>query len=278
MSILACMCNQPQRLAEALFPVRPSLVAPGPIARWGMGYVHGGEVLLSRTPRSAAADGTDPLDFFPAIEPIKSDCLIGHVAGSGAGSGSPTPATSDDVNVPTEATQPFRFRRWMLAQDGAALVEADVWQQLADRVPDFLRRNLRGRAAAELTLHVLMAMLHDQGMLDDANLPSTVARRALADTLALFASTLTRTGASWRPGTVAASNSRALWVARPEVSGAPIFVRRLHVLDDRGHRDDSFRGVLITSGFPPGEGAEEVPAGSVVAVSRDLRVDISPLI
>ena len=28
---------------------------------------------------------------------------------------------------------------------------------------------------------------------------------------------------------------------------------------------------------PPGEGAEEVPAGSVVAVSRDLRVDISSL-
>ncbi len=270
MSLLACMCNQPQRLFEALAPVRASLVAAGPVARWGMGYVHGGEVLLSRTPRSVATSGSDPLDFYSAIEPIKSDCLIGHAA---AGSDDGGPGSS----LPTDATQPFRFRRWMLAQDGATLVEAEVWQQLAERVPDFLRRNLRGRTAGELTLHVLMAMLHDQGMLDDPNLPSAVARRALADTLALFASTLTRAGAAWRPGTVAASNSRALWVARPDVSGAPTFVRRLHVLDDRGHRDDSFRGVLVTSGLPPGDGAEEVPAGSVVAVSRDLRVDISSL-
>lgn len=273
MSLIACMCNQPQRLAEALAPVRASLVAAGPIARWGMGYVHGGEVLLSRTPRSAAGDAGEPLDFYPAIAPIKSDCLIGHAA----------TATDEDrtTNLPTEATQPFRFRRWMLAQDGAqegtVTVEPGVWQSLVDHVPDFLRRNLRGRTAAELTLHVLMAMLHDQGVLDDPNLPSPVARRALADTLALFASTLTKAGASWRPGTVAASNSRALWVARPDVSGAPTFVRRLQVHDDRGHRDDSFRGVLITSGMHPGDGAEEVPAGSVVAVSRDLRVDISAI-
>ena len=269
MSLLACMCNQPQRLAEALAPVRASLVAPGPLARWGMGYVHGGEVLLSRTPRSAGGDKEQPLDFYAAIEPIKSDCLIGHAA-SDADDASAT-------NLPTEATQPFRFRRWMLAQDGATIVEPEVWQALVDHVPDFLRRNLRGRAAAELTLHVLMAMLHDQGVLDDPNLPSPIARRAIADTLALFANVLTRAGAAWRPGTIAVSNSRALWVARPEVSGAPTHVRRLQVHDDRGHRDDSFRGVLITSALPPGDGAEEVPAGSVVAVSRDLRVDISAL-
>jgi hypothetical protein len=274
MSLFACMCNQPQRLSEALAPVRASLVAAGPVARWGMGYVHGGEVLLSRTPRSVANEGDRPLDLFPAIEPVKSDCIIGHAA-SGAGA-------ADHMALPTEATQPFRFRRWMLAQDGNPTVEPEVWQQLVERIPDFLRRNLRGRAAPELTLHLLMAMLHDQGMLDDPNLPSTVARRAIADTLALIASTLTRAGgtnasSSGRPGTVAMSNSRALWFARPDVSGAPVFIRRLHVLDDRGHRDDSFRGLLVTSGLPVGDGAEEVPAGSVLAVSRDLRVDINPL-
>jgi hypothetical protein len=269
MSLLACMCNQPQRLAEALAPVRASLVAPGPIACWGMGYVHGGEVLLSRTPRSVArtdGDASEPLDFYPAIEPIKSDCLIGHAA-----------TRSDHSGPLTAATQPFRFRRWMLAQDGAAELDPERWQELVDRVPEFLRRNLRGRTAGELTLHLLMAMLHDQGMLDDPNLQPAVARRALADTLALFASTMHRAGAAWRPGTVATSNSRALWVMRPDDSGAPIFVRRLQVYTDRGNRDDSFRGVLITSGLPQGDGAEEVPAGSMVLVSRDLRVDFQPV-
>ncbi len=252
------MCNQPQRLAEALGPVRAALVAPGPIARWGLGYVHGGEVLLSRTPRSSANEGDAPLDFFPAIEPIRSDCIIGHATAAGTTSG-------DVLQLPTEATQPFRFRRWMLAQDGGGQVEASEWQKQVERIPDFLRRNLRGRTAAELTLHLLMASLHDQGMVDDPNLPSAIARKALAETLGRFAG-----------GTVAASNTRALWVARPD-GGAPIYIRRLQVHDDRGNRDDSFRGVLITCGLPVGDGAEEVPAGSVLGVSRDLRVDINPL-
>lgn len=269
MSLFACMCNQPQRLIEALGPVRGSLVAAGPVARWGMGYVHGGEVLLSRTPRSAANEGDAPLDFFPALEPVKSDCIIGHAA-TGAG--------AELMALPAEATQPFRFRRWMLAQDDGAPVEPEVWQQLSERIPDFLRRNLRGRTAAEITLHLLAAMLHDQASLDDVNVSSAVARRALADTFALFTSTITRAGVTLgkRPGTVVVSNTRALWFARPE-HGSPVFMRRLHCLDDRGHRDDSFRGLLVTSGLPVGDGAEEVPAGSVLTVSRDLRVDISPL-
>jgi hypothetical protein len=153
----------------------------------------------------------------------------------------------------------------MLAQDGRATVDPAEWQTLVERIPDFLRRSMRGRTAAELTLYLLMAALHDWGIVDDPNLPSTIARQALAETLARFG-----------VGTVATSNTRALWVARPE-GGAPIYIRRLQVHDDRGNRDDSFRGVLITSGLPVGEGAEEVPAGSVLSVSRDLRVDISAL-
>lgn len=269
MSLFACMCNQPQRLIEALAPVRAALVAPGPVARWGMGYAHGGEVLLSRTPRSVASEGEAALDFFPALEPIKSDCIIGQAA-NGPG--------VDLSALPAEATQPFRFRRWMLAQDDGAPVAPEVWQQLSERIPDFLRRNLRGRTAAEITLHLLAAMLHDQAALDDLNLPAATARRALAETFALFTATLTHAGVPLAkcPGTVVVSNTRALWFARPE-HGAPIYMRRLHVLDDRGHRDDSFRGLLMTSGLPVGDGAEEVPAGSVLSVSRDLRVDISPL-
>ena len=99
MTILACMCNQPQRLAEALTPLRASLVTPGPVARWGLGYVQGGEILLSRTPRRSEA----PLDFFPPIAALTSDCLIGHAA-------------HDNVELGPEGTQPVRFRRWMMAQ------------------------------------------------------------------------------------------------------------------------------------------------------------------
>ena len=54
MTLFACMCNQPQRLAEALGPVRPVLVAPPPIARWGLAYAQSGDVLLVRTPKASA--------------------------------------------------------------------------------------------------------------------------------------------------------------------------------------------------------------------------------
>jgi hypothetical protein len=51
------------------------------------------------------------------------------------------------------------------------------------------------------------------------------------------------------------------------------------VKGERSERDDTFRGVLLLSreGAHPGEGFEEVPAGSAVLVSRDLRIDIAPL-
>src|SRR5262245_57695181 len=167
MTILACMCNQPQRLAEALTPLRASLVTPQAVARWGLGYVQGGEILLSRTPRRT----TEPLDFFPPIAALTTDCLIGHAA-------------HDQVEPGTEATQPIRFRRWMMAQDGLATLDDEPWRAIAQHIPEFLRRNLRGRTTAELTLHVTLAMLHDQALLDEPNLPSPVWRRTLAEALA----------------------------------------------------------------------------------------------
>ncbi len=258
MTILACMCNQPQRLAEALTPLRAALVAPAPVARWGLGYVQGGEVLLSRMPRPSP----DPVDFFPAIAALKTDCLIGHAA-------------HDSADLGSEATQPVRYKRWMLAQDGLATVDDVPWREIVSRIPEFLRRNLRGRTTAELTLHVTLAMLHDQALLDEPNLPGPIWRHTLAEALALVANGLVRTGVHTDLGNLASANSRSLVVVR---LAGPVYVRRLHVNNDRGHRDEGFRGVLVLStDRPPGDGAEEVPTGSVVSVSRDLRVDITPL-
>ncbi len=258
MTILACMCNQPQRLADALTPVRAALVTPAPVARWGVACVQGGEILLSRTPRPTP----DALDFFPQLAALTSDCILGHAA-------------HDSLALGADAAQPVRFRRWMLVQDGPAVVDDEPWQQISGRLPEFLRRNLRGRTTAELTLHVMLAMLHDQALLDEPNLPGPVWRRTLAEAMALVANGLCRTGVDTALGNLAVSNSRALAVVRV---GDPLYVRRLHLTNERGQRDDSFRGVLIVTGSHlPVEGAEEVPVGSVVSVSRDLRVDITPL-
>jgi glutamine amidotransferase len=179
MKLFACICNQPQRLPIALAPVRAALIAQPPVSRWGLGYVQGGDVLLVRTPKASAV----PVDLAgPLTAEIKTDCLIAQaVREDGLGPGG------------TDNTPPFRFRRWMYAQsgldsqlfsgaaDGAGAGGAEeVVPRLLEHIPEYLRRNLKGRTPAELIFHVFLAMLHDEGNIDDANLPPAASRRALA--------------------------------------------------------------------------------------------------
>lgn len=268
MKLFAIMCNQPQRLLEALAPARASLVAAPPIARWGLGYVQSGEVLLARTPRPSKT----PIDLYAALEGVKSDCVLGHaVRGAEAGA--------------TDETPPFRYRRWMYVQEGPLGTEpgaSAAWDALAAQVPEYLRRNMKGKSVAELSLFVLLSMLHDLGGIDDANLPVATTRRAVAAAMALVAGELGKVSGLPPISSLAVSNGRSMLVARPGSEGARLWMRRLHVMAERGGRDEQFRGVLLVSSLagadaPEGDGFEEIPAGSVVTVTRDLRVDVGPL-
>jgi glutamine amidotransferase len=263
MKLFATMCNQPQRLLEALAPARAALVAHPPVARWGLGYVQSGEILLARTPRPSAA----PVDLFAAMEGVKSDCVLGHAMGPSGPDVSQGGGTDD--------TPPYRYRRWMYVQDGPAMCGA-AREALAAQIPDYLRRNVKGKGTAEISFHVLLAMLHDVSGIDDPNLPLASVRRAIAAATARVADELTKAGVTTTIGNCAVSNGRSLLVAR---IASPMWIRRLHVAGERGGRDETFRGVLIVSGetVDANEGFEDVPPNSVVTVTRDLRVEISAL-
>ncbi len=267
MRLFAAMCNQPQRLLDALAPARAALVATPPVARWGLGYVQSGEVLLARTPRPS----TRPIDFYSALEGVNSDCVLGHAVPD------VRPGRQDDGPGGTDDTPPFRYRRWMYIQDGPNTTEG-AWEAIASQVPDYLRRNVKGRGTAELAFHVLLAMMHDLGGIDDANMHTATTRKALAAASALVAGELTKIGVATPLGNLAVSNGRSMLVAR---LANPLWLRRLHVNTDRGDRDQAFKGVLLVSSSrsdaEPGEGFEEIPTGSVVSVTRDLRVDVLPL-
>ncbi len=267
MKLFACMCNQPQRLAEALAPVRAALVASPPVSRWGMGYIQGGDALLVRTPKSSA----QPIDLagplFEALLP-GSDCVIVQAMRD-----TREPGLSGPDNTP-----PFRFRRWIFAQTGE-LVLSDAAPRLLAHVPEYLRRNLKGRTPAELMFHVFLAMLHDEGSVDDPHLPAQTMRRALASMLKLVSAELAKAGQPDAAiGNIALTNGRAMVCAR---LGAPLRLRRLWVLDDRGERDAGFRGVLVVSGsdgeVEVGEGFEDVPPRSAVLISRDLQFQLADL-
>jgi len=123
----------------------------------------------------------------------------------------------------------------------------------------------------------MLAQLHDRAAVDDVNLPLATTRDTLGAAVQQVTRALANAGIAERLGNVMASNSRSLIAAR--LGDEPLYLRRLHVPGERRERDETFRGVLILSaaGAHPGEGFEEVPAGSVVMVSRDLRVDLAPL-
>jgi glutamine amidotransferase len=265
MKLFACICNQPQRLPIALAPVRAALIAQPPVSRWGLGYVQGGDVLLVRTPKASAV----PVDLAgPLTAEIKTDCVIAQ-------------AVRDDATGlgGTDNTPPFRFRRWMYAQTGTPALD-EVSPRLLEHVPDYLRRNLKGRTSGELVFHVFLAMLHDEGSVDDPNLAPAATRRALAATVKLVGVELEKAHlAPQTLGCVALSNGRSMVVAR--FSDQPLRLRRLWVNDDRGEKDPTFRGVLIVtngdSAVAAKDGFEDVPVGNAVLISRDLQFSLADL-
>jgi glutamine amidotransferase len=256
MKLFACMCNQPKRLSAALAPVRPVLSAAPPVSRWGLGYSQGGDVLLVRTPKSSqkAVDLAGPLSEIP------TDCAIGQ-------------AVSDDRFGGTDNTPPFRFRRWMFALSGTPDLDA-ASPRLLEHIPEYIRRNLKGKTPGELVFHLFLAMLHDEGSVDDPNINPQATRRALGATIKLVASEAAQ---PVRLGNVALSNGRSMIVAR--IDDEPLRLRKLWLTDDRGGRDESFRGVLLVSGGDgdPRDGFEDVPARHAVLVSRDLSVQLAGL-
>lgn len=266
MMLFACMCNQPQRLGGALAPVRSALVAQPPIARWGMAYSQGGDVLLVRTPKASAT----PVDLAGPLAELSTDCAIAQ-------------AVADDGFGGTDNTPPFRFRRWMFALTGQPKLDGAA-ARLVEHVPEYLRRNLKGRTPSELVFHVFLAMLHDEGGIDDPNLPLVATRRALASTIRLVAAEQAKTGTEGGFGNLVVSNGRSMIAVRLEHS---LKLRQLWTKNDRGERDPSFRGVLLVSGpsaddaaasaASAKDGFEDVPAQRAVLIQRDLQVSLADL-
>lgn len=260
--LFGCICNQPHRLDEALETVRAVLVAGAPVARWGLGYVHSGEVLLTLHPRQTGGD----VDFHGLLSGLNSDYVIGW-------------ASAEDSLRGDANTQPFRYRRWFFAQEGPAPspeLSAEFLPQMVQHIPDYLRRNIRGRSPAEHVFHVFLSRLHDAGTLDDPNLALTHIRRAVRDTIALVESVAAKSASGWSLGNMILSNSRSMMGVR---LADPLVVRRLKQQKDPKRPESQFKAVLVVSSADlRGEGGfEELPPRSVVAISRDVSTDIVEL-
>lgn len=239
-------------------PVRAALVAPAPVARWGLGYVHSSEVLLLRNPRVSEAD----VDFFEAMQNLATDYLIAAT--------SPADGLKGNAN-----TQPYRFRRWMFAMDNSIDKLDEVGPALLEHIPEYLRRNIKGKTASELVFHLFLAMLHDAGRMDHPNLEPVEGCRALRDALAFTFSQITRVGGAKGPGNLIVTNSRFMLAAR---LNQPLYIRQFREQIDPKRAESQLKAVMVVSTDEnPGEGFEEVPPRQVVAVHRSVLSEIVPL-
>jgi hypothetical protein len=151
----------------------------------------------------------------------------------------------------------------------------EVGPVLLDHIPEYLRRNIKGKTASELVFHLFLAMLHDAGRMDHPNLEPIEGTRALRDALAFTFSQITRAGGAVGPGNIVVTNSRFMLAVRLD---RPLFVRQFREHIDPKRAESQLKAVLaVAADENPGEGFEEVPLRQVVAVHRSVLCEIVPL-
>ena len=271
--LVAYVGNEPERMECALVPARAALYSqlpPGAGNGWGLGFVQGGDVLLQKRPRSEGAE----VDFFSLARDLHADALIARGG------------LDEDARGSADNADPFRFRWWLWGSVGAAEGFGEVRERVLASVPDFLRRNIRGRSASEHIFHLFLAFLHDAGQLETMaqGLDPQPVGRALRESLAFVDRLLAGVGAPSVRMAVVASNGRCL-VARSHgcsVQFLPItgimdctVCRQRAGLDfDKDGRrisHENLRGVVVEadSSAPLRPGWTMVPARSGLLVGGD---------
>ncbi|MFT3770460.1 MAG: class II glutamine amidotransferase [Minicystis sp.] len=150
---------------HALDVRRRAGVTPG----WGVGFYQAGEILLKRRPIDDR-DNVRPADI---TRDVRADTLVAHVRLA-------------TVGAPrTENTHPFRYRQWLFANTGTVEAFARLRGRLAEQLPQFLHRDVRGETDSELLFHLFLSFLHDAGQLDRPAVEPSAARTALRGAISL---------------------------------------------------------------------------------------------
>ncbi len=260
--LLAYVANRTDRLLDALREEHAAVGErpPDQAAAWGIGFYQSGEVLHKKRPYR----GGDPVTWQEIAGNIKSDCAVLHLRS----------ATVGDYRA--ENTHPFRMRQWLFAHHGTVHGFEAVREQLAEALPDFLRRNVRGTTDSELVFHTFLSFLHDRSLLDAPDVDAKSLVSAIRSTLALVDRLVAEVGAPEAELDLVISNGRTTAVV---ARGAPMqYVERSVATEARGPSGAGYRYVMAMAGngtAPPDY--REIPRGSVLLVERDLTARLMAL-
>jgi glutamine amidotransferase len=275
--ILANRADLPGRLAAAerrLGTTSPFRLenATGRPWGYGLGFLQGGEFLLSRRP----IDDRRELDLAALLGDARSDFVIAQVR-------SATPS-----RLTTENTHPFRYGEWLFADTGAAPALATLRHRLIAIMPEFLSRGLRGDTGSELVFHLVLGALHRSGHLEGRGAPAEAVADAVTSAFTELARVAEEEGVSDEDR--AALTRRNVFMASAEellvIQGGPLVAYRSRIggselaplfEDDAAGRRrspelDSCRLVVVASEFegaPAPPGWTPLPEGARMRFRRD---------
>lgn len=144
---------------------------------WGIGFYQAGEALLRRRP----LDDREVIEI-GALNDVSSGLLIAQVRSPGVGA------------LRTENTPPFRYRDWLFAQRGTVQAFEQIRAPLLERLPEFLRCNLRGETDGEAMFYSFLSCLDEAVGLDCDRISPAQIRDALRGALARADQLLSRAG------------------------------------------------------------------------------------
>jgi predicted glutamine amidotransferase len=163
------MSNDHMLTGCALTAFKPQLTLDeGAPNGWGMGYFQAGQPLLRKQPKAPPG----PLTIAETAGKLKTNLILGHVRDATVGS------------QRTENTHPFRYRNWIFCHSGTLDRFEQVKTDMLRSVPDFIRRNIRGKTDSEHLFHLFLSFLNDTGQMDDPRIRPEIAARALGSTFA----------------------------------------------------------------------------------------------
>lgn len=194
-------------------------------------------------------------------------------------------ASAPPIGRPIEESgQPFRMRQWLFSMAGS-LVHPHTRDRLAEQLPDFLQRSLRGPAVEEAVFATFLAELRSVGRTEDPDLEAPLAAQLLART----AQHVEEAAGQAHKASIAmvATNGRILLAATR--GGHPLSYRllegdgacaRCELTGDekaatplvRDHRRR--RSIIFATDPLKAEGWLPVPESKAVAVGRALQLQI----
>lgn len=267
--LIGYVANRADRMRDALYQERAVLrndADPAHASGWGIGFYAGDEVLHKKRPTQPA----ERVDWEQIAGDVRSDCAVLHLR---------QPTVGD---FRAENAHPFRMRSWLFAHEGTIGRFDAIRENLAEMIPDFLRRNIRGQTDSEYLFHTILALLHDAGQLDNPDVNQGQALTAMSAAVTLVERLAAEVGSTASSLSFILTNGRSMYALR---HGAPMsYVEREGLHDPPEDYkapptgSTPLRYVMIVSGAdenPPGFHA--IPERSVAIVDRGLGVTVHAL-